>query len=48
MAIGGVKKSNANKIVNDYGFDGIAVVSAIMKSNNPRKAAMKLLVEVNK
>ena len=48
VAIGGVKKSNANKIVNDYGFDGIAVVSAIMKSNNPRKAAMKLLVEVNK
>ncbi len=48
VAIGGVKKSNANKIVNDYGFDGIAVVSAIMKSNNPRKAAMKLLAEVNK
>ncbi len=48
VAIGGVKKSNAKKIVKQYDFDGIAVVSAIMKSNNPRKASMKLLNEVNK
>lgn len=48
VAIGGIKKSNAKKIVNTYDFDGIAIVSAIMKSNNPRKAAMKLLNEVNK
>jgi thiamine-phosphate pyrophosphorylase len=48
VAIGGVKKSNAHKIVKEYGFDGIAVVSAIMKSNNPRKESLKLLNEVNK
>lgn len=48
VAIGGVKKSNTKRIINEYGFDGIAVVSAIMKSNNPRKTAMKLLNEVNK
>lgn len=48
VAIGGIKKSNARQIVNEYGFDGIAVVSAIMKSNNPRKASLKLLREVNK
>lgn len=48
VAIGGIKKSNAKKIVKKYDFDGIAVVSAIMKSNNPRKASLKLLNEVNK
>ncbi|RAP47541.1 MAG: thiamine-phosphate diphosphorylase [Methanosphaera sp. rholeuAM6] len=48
VAIGGIKKSNAKKIVDEYDFDAIAVVSAIMKSNNPRKAALKLLNEVNK
>lgn len=48
VAIGGVDESNAHKIVNEYGFDGIAVVSAIMKSNNPRKSSMKLLNQINK
>ena len=43
VAIGGVDKSNAHKIISEYGFDGIAVVSAIMKSNNPRKASIKLV-----
>lgn len=46
VAIGGIKKSNAKKIVTRYAFDGIAVVSAIMKSNNPRKSSMKLLNEL--
>lgn len=48
VAIGGVDKSNAHKIIHEYGFDGIAVVHAIMKSNNPRKASIKLLNEINR
>lgn len=48
VAIGGINKSNANRIVNDYDFDGIAVVSAIMKSSNPRAASRNLLDELNK
>ncbi|RAP53612.1 MAG: thiamine-phosphate diphosphorylase [Methanosphaera sp. rholeuAM270] len=48
VAIGGIDKNNAHKIVAEYGFDSVAVVSAIMKSNNPRKASIKLLNEINR
>ena len=47
VAIGGINKANVNQIINDYDFDGIAVVSAIMKSSNPRKASCELLDELN-
>lgn len=46
VAIGGVNKDNAKEIVSKYNFDGIAVVSAIMKDDNPRKATEELLKEV--
>ena len=46
VAIGGIKESNAKKILNDYDFDGIAVVSAIMLSENPREASERLLNEI--
>ena len=48
VAIGGINESNANEIVSNYDFDGIAVVSAIMLSENPREASEKLLNEVQK
>jgi len=48
VAIGGVSESNANEIVKNYGFDGIAVVSAIMLSDNPKEASLKLLNEIQK
>ena len=43
VAIGGIKETNAKEIVNNYDFDGIAVVSAIMLSENPREASERLL-----
>ena len=46
VAIGGVNKENAREIVSKYNFDGIAIVSAIMKSDDPRKATEELLKEV--
>jgi thiamine-phosphate pyrophosphorylase len=46
IAIGGVKESNAKEIVNTYDFDGVAVVSAIMLSENPRESSEKLLKEI--
>jgi len=46
VAIGGVNKDNAKEIISKYNFDGIAVVSAIMKDDNPRKATEELLQEV--
>ena len=44
-AIGGLNLSNLD-ILKGSGADGIAVVSAIMKAENPRKAAEELLMEV--
>lgn len=46
IAIGGIKESNAKEIVNTYDFDGIAVVSAIMLSDNPRKTSEKFVNEI--
>jgi len=43
VAIGGVNESNTNKIVTTYDFDGIAVVSAIMLADDPKKASENLL-----
>lgn len=48
VAIGGVKKQNAREIVNKYDFNGVAVVSAIMKSDNPKEASSILYKLVNK
>lgn len=45
VAIGGLNLSNLD-ILKGSGADGIAVVSAIMKAENPRKAAEELLMEV--
>lgn len=42
VAIGGLNKSNCD-ILKDSGADGIAVVSAIMKSPDPKRAAAELL-----
>ncbi|AWX32204.1 thiamine phosphate synthase [Methanosphaera sp. BMS] len=39
VAIGGIKEDNAGEIVKRYGFDGVAVVSAIMLSENPKKTS---------
>lgn len=44
-AIGGLNSSNISTLY-DSSADGIAVVSAIMKSENPREAARKLVAEV--
>lgn len=47
VAIGGLNKENVD-ILNDSPIDGIAVVSAIMKSTNPRLASEKLKDKVLK
>lgn len=39
VAIGGVKESNTKEIIDKYEFDGVAVVSAIMLSDNPKQAS---------
>ncbi len=43
VAIGGINKHNAKEIVDNYNFDGVAIVSAIMKSDNPRISSSNLL-----
>ena len=48
VAIGGISIENAKETVNKYDFSGVAVVSAIMKSDNPEEATKKLLSEVKK
>lgn len=48
VAIGGIKQSNAKEIVDKYDFDGIAVVSAIMLSDDPKGASEKLINEIKK
>lgn len=45
VAIGGIHQHNVQKL-NDIDFAGIAVVSAIMKSANPKVAAQKLLKNI--
>ncbi|GIN84267.1 thiamine-phosphate synthase [Heyndrickxia sporothermodurans] len=45
VAIGGIHQHNVHKL-NDIDFEGIAVVSAIMKSANPKVAAQKLLKNI--
>ena len=39
VAIGGIKEDNAEKIITEYDFDGVAVVSAIMLSDEPKEAS---------
>ncbi|MGE6260606.1 thiamine phosphate synthase [Heyndrickxia sporothermodurans] len=45
VAIGGIHQHNVHKL-NDIDFAGIAVVSAIMKSANPKVAAQKLIKNI--
>lgn len=47
VAIGGVKEYNTREIVNKYGFNGVAIVSAIMKSSNPKEASTNFYKLVN-
>lgn len=47
VAIGGINQQNA-KAVSKAGADGIAVVSAVISSNNPQVAASELLKEIEK
>lgn len=47
VGIGGINTSNASDIVSS-GAEGIAVVSAILSSDTPKKAAMELKKCVNK
>lgn len=46
VAIGGIDARNARAVI-DAGADGIAVVSAILGSKNPKTAAAKLLKAMN-
>ncbi|RAP54412.1 MAG: thiamine-phosphate diphosphorylase [Methanosphaera sp. rholeuAM130] len=39
VAIGGVKEDNTKELIEKYDFDGVAVVSAIMLSDNPRETS---------
>ena len=39
VAIGGIKEDNTEHVISDYGFDGVAIVSAIMLADNPREKA---------
>lgn len=39
VAIGGVKENNTQELIEMYDFDGVAVVSAIMLSKNPRETS---------
>ncbi|MDO5851727.1 MAG: thiamine phosphate synthase [Methanobacteriaceae archaeon] len=43
VAIGGIKESNYKEVMNEYDFDGIAVVSAIMLANDPKSTSIKFL-----
>ena len=47
VAIGGLNRGNMG-ILDGTGISGIAVVSAIMKSENPRETARDLLKEVHR
>lgn len=44
VAIGGITQENAHEL-NDYGIDGLSVVSAIMEAENPKIASKNLLKE---
>lgn len=44
VAIGGITQENAHEL-NDFGIDGLSVVSAIMESKNPKIASKNLLKE---
>jgi thiamine-phosphate pyrophosphorylase len=39
VAIGGVKEDNTRQIIEEYDFNGVAVVSAIMLRDNPRESS---------
>ena len=46
VAIGGMKLTNVSDVIK-HGADGIALVSAIMGSNDPRKASQQLIKVIN-
>lgn len=47
VAIGGVKEYNTQEIINKYNFNGVAIVSAIMNSDNPRLSSLSFNKLVN-
>lgn len=47
VAIGGVKEDNTHKLIHEDNFDGVAVVSAIMLSDNPRKTSENFIRIIN-
>jgi len=47
VAIGGVKEDNTAEIIRKYDFDGVAVVSAIMLSDNPKETSSNFLNIIN-
>ncbi len=47
IALGGINENNVNGVL-ENGADGIAVISAIFQSENPRQSAIRLYKEIKK
>ena len=47
IALGGINENNVNDVL-ENGADGIAVISAILQSQNPRQSATRLYKEIKK
>ncbi len=47
IALGGINENNVNGVL-ENGADGIAVISAILQSENPRQSASQLYKEIKK
>jgi thiamine-phosphate pyrophosphorylase len=47
IALGGINENNVNSVL-ENGADGIAVISAILQSENPRQSASRLYKEIKK
>jgi thiamine-phosphate pyrophosphorylase len=47
IALGGINENNVNGVL-ENGADGIAVISAILQSENPRQSASRLYKEIKK
>lgn len=46
FALGGVKKDNINELITN-GADGVALISAVMSSKDPRASTMTIIQELN-
>jgi thiamine-phosphate pyrophosphorylase len=47
IALGGINENNVNDVI-ENGADGIAVISAILQSENPRQSASRLYHEITR